>query len=64
MRLGTVVDVPNEYSRFGTIKDSYGVRYTIAQGQMPDKIEKGDQVAYKVEIWANDSGLAYGVKKA
>ncbi len=59
MRLGTIVSVPNEYSRFGRIVDGYGVGYSIEASDMPKGAEEGDKYAYKVEIWGNDSGLAY-----
>jgi hypothetical protein len=63
MRLGTVISLPNEYSRFGRILDQHGVGYTVEENDLPKNISEGDEVAYKVEIWGNDSGLAYNVKK-
>lgn len=61
MRVGQLVNLPNEYSRFGQIKDQYGVAYTVEAGQLPDDAEFDKDYAYKVEIWGNDSGLAYDV---
>ena len=63
MRSGVLVSLPGEYSRFGRIVDSYGVRYSVPAEEIPDSVKEGDQVAYKVEIWGNDSGLVYSVKK-
>ena len=59
VRMGTVTAMPNEYSRFARIRDGSGVGYTVEVGDMPDGVEEGDELAYKVEIWGNDSGLAY-----
>ena len=59
MRIGTIASLPNAYSQFGQIKDEYGRGYTIERGDIPENAERGDEYAYKVEIWANGSGLAY-----
>ena len=59
MRLGTLVSVPNQFSRFGRVMDGYGVGYTVERGDLPDDAQVGDEVGYKVELWGNDSGLAY-----
>ncbi len=63
MRSGTLVNLPGEYSQFGRIQDSYGVRYSVPLEEIPKGVKEGDQVAYKVEIWGNDSGLAYDLKQ-
>ena len=63
MKLGTLVSLPNEYSRFGRIRDAYGVTYSVEEGHVPPDAKEGDELAYKVEIWGNDSGLAYQLKK-
>lgn len=62
MRVGQILSVPDEYTQFGRIKDEYGRAYTVEPGQLPSDVEIGDSYAYKVDIWANDSGLAYGLK--
>ena len=64
MRIGTLLSLPNEYSRFARIKDNDGVGYTVDPSDLPKGIEEGDGVAYKVEIWENDSGLVYKAEKA
>lgn len=53
--------MPNENSKYGRILDGYGVGYTVEAGDLPEDVEEGDEVAYKVELWGNDSGLAYNV---
>jgi hypothetical protein len=63
MRIGTLLSMPNEYTRFARIKDQDGMSYTVDPGDLPKNIEEGDDVAYKVDIWENDSGLAYKVEK-
>lgn len=63
MRLGTIVSVPNEYSNYGRILDGSGVGYTVEAGDLPKGAEVGDEAAYKVELWGNESGLAYDVKE-
>lgn len=64
MRLGTIISAPNDYSRFGRILDPSGVGYTVEPGAIPENIEEGEEVAYKVEIWGGDSGIAYDVKES
>ncbi|NRA43352.1 MAG: hypothetical protein HRU09_00170 [Oligoflexales bacterium] len=63
MRVGTVISAPNEYSRFGRILDGTGVGYTVEAGDLPEEVEEGDELAYKVEIWGNDSGLAFDLQE-
>ena len=63
MKVGTIISTPDEYSRFGRVLDGYGVGYTVEQGDIPEDLEDGDEVAYKVEIWGNDSGLAYQMEE-
>ena len=63
MRAGVLVSLPGEYSRFGRIQDSYGVAYSVPAEEIPQGVKEGDKLAYKVEIWGNDSGLAYNLKK-
>ena len=57
MRIGTLISVPNEYSRFGRIIDDYGIAYTVDPSELPDDPDTGDRFAYKVDLWGNDSGL-------
>ena len=61
MRLGTLISMPNEYSRYGRILDSSGAGYTVEPGDIPVDADEGDQLAYKVELWGNESGLAFGL---
>lgn len=63
MRLGTIISTPNEYSRFGRILDGSGVGYTVESGDIPEDAEDGDEYAYKVELWGNESGLAYNLRE-
>ena len=61
MRVGTLLQVPNEYSNFGRIIDKYGVAYSVEKGDLPEDAKVGSEFAYKVEIWG-DGGLAYGLE--
>ncbi|MCB9228147.1 MAG: hypothetical protein H6618_00910 [Deltaproteobacteria bacterium] len=63
MRLGTMIAVPGEYSRFGRILGESGVGYTVEAGDLPEGAEEGDEYAYKVELWGNESGLAYNLSE-
>lgn len=63
MRLGKIISLPNEFSRFGRILDTSGVGYTIEPGEISEDLEEGDEAAYQVEIWGGDSGLARNVKE-
>ena len=63
MRLGTLLSLPNDFSRYGRIKDRDGTAYTVDPSVIPDGAEVDDQFAYKVEIWENDSGLVYELEE-
>jgi hypothetical protein len=62
MRIGSIISLPNEYSQFARIKDEEGLGYTVDPGEIPKEVRLGDQFAYKVDLFGNDSGLAYGLK--
>lgn len=62
IRFGTMIAVPNDYSRFARVlDDDSGIGYTIEPLHLPEEIEDDTDVAYKVEIWENDSGLVHFV---
>lgn len=63
MRVGQLISLPNSYSQFGRIKDEDGRAYTVEKGQIPGGAKVGDNFAYKVEIWGNDSGVAFDLKE-
>ena len=63
MRLGQVISIPNEYSRFGRVLDQNGIGYTIEPEKLPEDSEVDDELAYKVELWENDSGLIYDAEE-
>lgn len=63
MRVGTLLSLPNEYSKFARIKDADGTSYTADPSVLPKGVKEGSDLAYKVEIWSNDSGLVYEAKE-
>lgn len=63
MLVGKLITLPNAYSRFGQIKNADGVAYTVEPSQIPKDAKQGDTFAYKVEIWENDSGIAYNLEE-
>ncbi|WP_176736391.1 hypothetical protein [Oligoflexus tunisiensis] len=63
MRIGTVLSLPNEYSRFARVQDADGSSYTADPSVLPEGVKEGSELAYKVEIWGNDSGLVYDASK-
>ena len=63
MRVGRFVSLPNQYSQFAQIKDELGNAYTVDGAQIPDGADTDDDYAYRVEIWGNDSGLAYDIQE-
>jgi hypothetical protein len=63
MRIGTLVAVPDGYSHFGRVQDENGSAYSVDEGDIPKDSKVGDQMAYKVEIWGSDGGLAYDLEK-
>ncbi len=63
MRVGTVLSLPNEYTRFARVQDADGNSYTADPSVLPKGVKEGSELAYKVEIWSNDSGLVYEAEK-
>ena len=64
MRVGTLLSLPNEFSRYGRIKDNDGTAYTVDPSVIPEDADVDDSFAYKVEIWENDSGLVYKLEES
>ena len=62
MRVGTILALPDDYTKFGRVKDKDGSAYTVEPSALPEGADIGDEYAYKVEVWGNDSGLIYSVK--
>ena len=63
MRVGTVISLPNEYTRFARILDDDGIAYTADPSVLPSGVKVDSELAYKVEIWGNDSGLVFDAEK-
>lgn len=63
MRYGTVISVPNDYSNFARVRDENGLGYTVEPRHLLEDTEVDDDVAYKVELWENDSGLIYSMEE-
>ena len=63
MKLGSITSLPNEFTRYGKITDSRGNQFTVEENEIPKDAEIGSQYAYSVEIWENDSGIAYDLKE-
>ncbi len=63
MRVGTVISLPNEYTRFARVRDEDGQAYTVDPSVLPKGVKEDSELAYKVEIWGNDSGLIYEAEK-
>jgi len=62
MRIGTILSLPDGYTKFARIKDEDGTSYTVEPGAIPKDTDVGDEYAYKVEVWGSDSGLVYSLK--
>ncbi|MBP6217547.1 MAG: hypothetical protein KA436_03050 [Oligoflexales bacterium] len=63
MQVGTLIARPDQYSHFGRLRDTYGNQYTVESSQIPQGSDVGDKLAYKVEIWGNESGIAYNLEE-
>ena len=63
MRIGQLIGVPDAYTQYARIKDEDGLPFTVEPGEVPKGAKLGDNFAYKVDIWTNDSGLAYGLRE-
>lgn len=62
MRIGQLIGVPDGYTQYARIKDDEGIGYTVDPGEVPKGAKLGDSFAYKVDLWSNDSGLAYALR--
>ena len=63
-KIGRFVSLPNQYSDYGTFKDSKsGDQYTVLKEDMPKKVKEKRDYAYEVEIWENNSGNAHSFKE-
>ena len=62
MRIGKIISMPNEYTQYARIREPDGRSYTVDKGELPKGAKEGSEYAYKVEIYGNDSGLAYNLK--
>jgi hypothetical protein len=63
MRVGTIISVPDINSTYGRIKDVDGRAFTVEKSEIPENTSVGDEFAYKVDIYSNESGLAYALKE-
>ncbi|MDD9950784.1 MAG: hypothetical protein OXT67_04375 [Zetaproteobacteria bacterium] len=63
MAIGTILSIPNPYSNFARIRDETGLTHTVGKADLPEDVDVGDEFAYKVEIWGNDSGIAYSLEE-
>ena len=62
MLIGTIVGIPDAYTKFARIHDGNGSSYTIDPGELPEGADLGDDFAYKLDLWGNDSGLAHSLR--
>lgn len=63
MRLGTIIGVPDAYTKFARIKDANGSAYTVDPGELPEDAGIDDDFAYRLDLWGNDSGLAHSLRE-
>lgn len=60
MRTGSITSIPDDYTNFAKIRDSKSnITYTVPSNKLPEDVDVGDEYAYKVDLWGNDSGLVY-----
>jgi hypothetical protein len=62
MRTGTIIGLPDTYTRFARIKDDNGMSYTVDPSELPEDADVGNEYAYKLDLWSNDSGLGYSLR--
>ena len=64
MKLGTIIGIPDEYTRFARVlDDDSGVAYTVPPKKLYEDAGVDDDAAYTVEIWGNDSGLVHIIEE-
>ncbi len=62
MLLGTITEMPNEYSRYARIRTDEGTYYTVEPDDIPEDAIEGREFAFKVELSGGSGGLAYAVE--
>lgn len=64
MKIGNIVSLPNRFTEWAQIRDKVtGAIYTVSSKLLDKNVQEGDQYAYKVELWENESGLVYQAEK-
>ncbi len=58
MALGTILSLPSEYSIFARVRSEHGEEYTVHGTEIPTSLDEGDNYAYHVDIFQNQSGDA------
>jgi len=62
-RIGSILAMPNQYTRYATVKDENGRNFTVEPIEIPKDAEVGKDVAFKVELYGGDGGLAYDIQE-
>lgn len=62
MRIGTIIGLPDAYTQYARIRDENGTAYTVDPGELPKDAKIDKSYAYKLDLWAGDSGLGYELK--
>jgi len=57
MKIGTIVALPAENSRWATVKDEHGSRYTVDAGELPEEAQAGDELAYRVDFFSGSGSV-------
>lgn len=64
MKLGTIIGIPDEYTRFARVLDNNsGIAYTVPPKKLYEEADVDHSAAYSVEIWSNDSGLVHIIEE-
>jgi hypothetical protein len=55
MRIGKVVEMPQNGSSYGIVSDEFGNRWTVDRGEFAKGASEGDEFAYRVEFYQQSS---------
>ena len=62
MAIGKIVGLPPGSSQYARVRDEYGSEYSVKKEEIPKEARPGDDFAYRVDVFYNESGLATTLK--
>ncbi len=63
MPIGKIAGMPPPGSGFARVRDEFGTEYSVDIKELPKHAKEGDDMAYRVDVFHNESGLATTLRK-